>query len=369
MFTGLASDPEVSRYLSWTPHPERRRDPARHHRRVQRRCRPDVADRDGATPANSSAPAGGFGRDPTRWNWGTASVADGGGRESCRRWLDVLVEEARRDPTVYRVTAYCHVDNVGSAGVLRRCGLDARRPTRAVRGISQSGSRTARLPDVRKGGAVMAGLDLRALSVPVIVAPMAGGPTTPELAAAGTNAGGLGFLAAGYLSADALAERITAARALTSGPLGVNLFVVRSSAAWPDAIHRYAQTLESESKRYERPPRRTALRRRPVGGEARGGDGPEARGGVVHVRAARRPPSARRCAARASPRSRTVTTLAEAELAVALGVDAVAAQGPAAGGHRGTLDPVASPPTQPLDAVAARDDGRRSTCRSSRRVG
>jgi len=40
------------------------------------------------------------------------------------------------------------------------------------------------------------GFDLRALDVPVIVAPMAGGPTTPELAAAGSNAGGLGFLAA-----------------------------------------------------------------------------------------------------------------------------------------------------------------------------
>jgi [ribosomal protein S5]-alanine N-acetyltransferase len=49
-----------------------------------------------------------------------------------RRWwrqgimsevAEVLVEEARRDPTVYRVTAYCHVDNAGSAGVLRRCGL------------------------------------------------------------------------------------------------------------------------------------------------------------------------------------------------------------------------------------------------------
>ena len=64
----------------------------------------------------------------------------------------------------------------------------------------------------------MAGLDLRALSVPVIVAPMAGGPTTPELAAAGTNAGGLGFLAAGYLSADVLAERITAARGTHVGP-------------------------------------------------------------------------------------------------------------------------------------------------------
>ncbi len=35
----------------------------------------------------------------------------------------MLVEEAGRDPTVYRVTAYCHVDNAGSAGVLRRCGL------------------------------------------------------------------------------------------------------------------------------------------------------------------------------------------------------------------------------------------------------
>ena len=30
----------------------------------------------------------------------------------------------------------------------------------------------------------------------MIVAPMAGGPSTPELAAAGTNAGGLGFVAA-----------------------------------------------------------------------------------------------------------------------------------------------------------------------------
>ncbi len=39
--------------------------------------------------------------------------------------------------------------------------------------------------------------DLRELAVPVIVAPMAGGPSTPELAAAGSAAGGLGFVAAG----------------------------------------------------------------------------------------------------------------------------------------------------------------------------
>ena len=45
------------------------------------------------------------------------------------------------------------------------------------------------------------------------------------LVAAVSNAGGLGFLAAGYLSADALAERIAATRALTVKPFGVNLFV------------------------------------------------------------------------------------------------------------------------------------------------
>ena len=84
------------------------------------------------------------------------------------------------------------------------------------------------------------GFDMRALAVPVIVAPMAGGPSTPELAAAGTNAGGLGFVAAGYLTADTLAERIIAARKLTTGPLGVNLFAPQPSAATPDGIEKYA---------------------------------------------------------------------------------------------------------------------------------
>src|ERR1700716_1159494 len=92
--------------------------------------------------------------------------------------------------------------------------------------------------------------DFRDLAVPIIVAPMAGGPTTPELAAAGSNAGGLGFLAAGYLTAEVFAERITAARSLTTGPLGVNLFVVQSSAGRPEAIQQYAQALGGESEHY-----------------------------------------------------------------------------------------------------------------------
>lgn len=37
--------------------------------------------------------------------------------------------------------------------------------------------------------------------VPIVLAPLAGGPSTPELAAAVSEAGALGFLAAGYLTA------------------------------------------------------------------------------------------------------------------------------------------------------------------------
>src|ERR1700754_198660 len=94
------------------------------------------------------------------------------------------------------------------------------------------------------------GFDLRGLSVPIIIAPMAGGPSTPELAAAGTNAGGLGFVAAGYLTADAFAERVVAARKLTTGPLGVNLFVPQPSAATPDTVEKYAAALAPDAQRY-----------------------------------------------------------------------------------------------------------------------
>ena len=67
--------------------------------------------------------------------------------------------------------------------------------------------------------------DLADLSIRVIGAPMAGGPSTPSLAAAVTNAGGLGFLAGGMLSATQLADAILATRRLASGAIGVNLFV------------------------------------------------------------------------------------------------------------------------------------------------
>ena len=196
------------------------------------------------------------------------------------------------------------------------------------------------------------GFDLRGLAVPVIVAPMAGGPSTPELAAAGTNAGGLGFVAAGYLSADTLAERIAAARKLTTGPLGVNLFAPQPSAATPEAIQRYAAALAADVQRYRVSSVSPAYH-------------DDAWAAKVDVLLDLRPevasftfglPSVEEC-----KRLRdagiatvgTVTSVHEADAAVDCGVDAIAVQGPSAGGHRGTFDPVAEPNPQPLPELLA----------------
>ena len=62
------------------------------------------------------------------------------------------------------------------------------------------------------------------LEYPIFQAPMAGGPSTPELAAAVANAGGLGFLAGAYLTPAQLRDEVRRTRELTNKPFGVNLF-------------------------------------------------------------------------------------------------------------------------------------------------
>ena len=59
---------------------------------------------------------------------------------------------------------------------------------------------------------------------PIIQAPMAGGATTPELVSAVSEAGGLGFLGAAYLTAEAIATTADEVRRRTSRPFGINLF-------------------------------------------------------------------------------------------------------------------------------------------------
>ncbi len=54
---------------------------------------------------------------------------------------------------------------------------------------------------------------------------MAGGPSTPELTAAVSNAGGLGFLGGAFLSPKDLDEALTRIKQLTSRPFGINLFI------------------------------------------------------------------------------------------------------------------------------------------------
>jgi nitronate monooxygenase len=85
--------------------------------------------------------------------------------------------------------------------------------------------------------------------LPVIQAPMAGGPSTPELAAAVNAAGGFGYVAAGYLSPDALRAVLDHTRALTAAPIGVNLFVPGRPDADERAIRAYATELEPDAAR------------------------------------------------------------------------------------------------------------------------
>jgi NAD(P)H-dependent flavin oxidoreductase YrpB (nitropropane dioxygenase family) len=91
---------------------------------------------------------------------------------------------------------------------------------------------------------------LDSLQVPVIAAPMAAGPSTPELAAAVSNVGGLGFVAGGYLTTDRLAADIAATRELTDRPFGVNLFAPIPPPADLGAVTAYTQRLAVTARRW-----------------------------------------------------------------------------------------------------------------------
>ncbi|MDW4914189.1 nitronate monooxygenase [Streptomyces californicus] len=88
---------------------------------------------------------------------------------------------------------------------------------------------------------------------PIVQAPMAGGASGPQLAGAVTEAGGLGFLAAGYKTADGMYHEIKQLRRLTAGPFGVNLFMPQPVLADPGAVEVYRHQLAHEAAWYETP--------------------------------------------------------------------------------------------------------------------
>ena len=165
-------------------------------------------------------------------------------------------------------------------------------------------------------------------------APLAGGPSTPALGAAVSEAGALGFLAAGYRTAAELERELAETQALTTRPFGVNLFYPARDEVDEAAVAAYAERLSGEAARFGVAP-----------GEPRWSDDDwEAKLELV----ARERPAVVSftfgCAGRevVEPLRRagtavwcTVTSVAEAEAAAAAGVDALVVQGAEAGGHQG----------------------------------
>ena len=99
------------------------------------------------------------------------------------------------------------------------------------------------------GGADGLAAALMLSELPIVQAPMGGGPSTPELAAAVGEAGGLGFLAAGYRSVAAVRADIAALRGLSRRPFGINLFAPPAEPGEPAEIARYAEELRGDAER------------------------------------------------------------------------------------------------------------------------
>lgn len=84
---------------------------------------------------------------------------------------------------------------------------------------------------------------------PVVVAPMAGGPSTPALVVAAARAGAFGFVAGGYKSAQAMRSDIDAVAGATAEPFGVNVFVPGPPTGDVAALARYVDELTADGHR------------------------------------------------------------------------------------------------------------------------
>jgi nitronate monooxygenase len=89
--------------------------------------------------------------------------------------------------------------------------------------------------------------DRLGISLPIIQAPMAGGPSTPELVAAVSRAGALGSFGFSYKQPEAMQRAADAVRAHTQAPFGVNLFV----SPQPDPV---ALVFDGVARRLDCPP-------------------------------------------------------------------------------------------------------------------
>jgi nitronate monooxygenase len=178
------------------------------------------------------------------------------------------------------------------------------------------------------------------LDHPIVQAPLGGGPSTPALAAAVCEAGGLGFLATGYRTPDAVRSDIAELRRLTSRPFGLNIFVPGPPSEDDEAIARYADALAGEAERQGA--ELGEPRHDDDGWEDKLALACDERVAVVSFTSGC--PDAAEVAGLQEAGCAvwvTVTTAAEAIAAADGGADALVVQGAEAGGHRASFDDAA----------------------------
>lgn len=186
----------------------------------------------------------------------------------------------------------------------------------------------------------------------IIQAPMAGGNATPALAHAVSEAGGLGFLAGGYKTTEALKEEIHSLRTLGTTTFGVNLFVPQAPNERTTAIEAHITALTEEA----------TLLGEQVGTYVFSDDEwtekvqllIDERVPVVSFTFALPSTQVIDACKRANMYTiQTVTTLVEAKQAVAQGIDAICLQGIEAGGHRAAFDDADPGDVLPLPQLVA----------------
>lgn len=179
------------------------------------------------------------------------------------------------------------------------------------------------------------------LQHPVVQAPMAG-TSTPALAAAVSNAGGLGSLGLGNLSVDAAREQIRQLKQLTDKPFNINFFCHVADPADPQRESGWLKRLQPWFAEFDAEP--------PAALDA-GYDSFIDNGAMLDMLLEERPavvsfhfglPGTEAIAALKDAGiflMGCATCLEEARAIEVAGLDAVIAQGYEAGGHRGLFDP------------------------------
>jgi len=190
------------------------------------------------------------------------------------------------------------------------------------------------------------------IELPIIQAPMAG-VSTPEMAAAVSNSGGLGSIGVGPSDAETTRQMIAAVRSRTDRPIQVNVFCHQPAVADAAREAAWLARLGPEFARYgAKPPARlTEIYQTFLTDDAKLTVLLAERPAVVSFHfglPARERIEALRTAGIAL--LATATNLEEGKAIAAAGIDAVVAQGYEAGGHRGIFDPTG--PDDRLGTVA-----------------